>query len=91
MGKWWAKSSYLSESYAGTSNAYVYSYCFSADPALAFETGSHYSVRKFVGAEQLILQFNGSLASNVQIDVYAYLEAAIEQGPTTIKKLAIQS
>jgi len=91
MGKWWAKSSYLSESFAGTSNSYVYAYCFSADPVLSFDSGAHYTVRKFVGAEQLQIQFTGSLASNVQIDVYAYLESAIEQGPTTIKKLAIQS
>jgi hypothetical protein len=89
MGKWWSKSSYLADSFAGISNANVYSYCFSADPVLAFETGGHYTTRKFVGAEQLQIQFASALAANVQVDVYAYLEAAIEQSPNTIKKLSV--
>jgi hypothetical protein len=89
MGKWWSKSSYLADSFSGTSNAYVYSYSFSADPALAFENGAHYTTRKFNGSEQLQIQFGSALETNVQVDVFAYLECAIEQTATTIKKLSI--
>jgi hypothetical protein len=89
QGKWWCKSQYLADVFAGTSNSNVYSYCFSADPTLAFDSGAFYTTRKFVGAEQLQLTFTGSLGANVQVDVFAYLEAAIEQTNLGVKKLAI--
>jgi hypothetical protein len=89
MGKWWSASSYLSESFSGISNANLYSYSFSADPVKAFESGTNYTTRPFIGSEQLQLNFTGSLAANVQVDVYCFLESAIEQTATTIKKINV--
>ena len=86
QGKWWAKSSYLSESFSGVSNAYVYTYSFSADPALAMLNGGYYTTRKFTGSEQIQITFTGSLGANTQIDVFAYVESAIEQTATSVKK-----
>jgi hypothetical protein len=89
LGKWWSLSSYLADAYNGTSNSYVYTYSFSADPVKAFDSGASYTTRNFIGSEQLQINFASTLGSNVQIDLFAYLESGIEQTATTIKKINV--
>ena len=52
-GRYWAKSSYLTEAESGVSNAYVYVYSFSADPIRALATGAKLNSYKFQGQELL--------------------------------------
>ena len=51
-------------------------------------TAGHFH-RRFVGNEQLQINFTGSLAAAVQIDVFAYCQSAIEQASGFIKVYAL--
>ena len=80
------KSSYTSES---SNNANVYMWSFSASPVDTFQDGVDLSTFKFSGNEQLQIQFTGSLAANVQVDVYAFIHSAVEYSASGVRKISL--
>ena len=72
-----------------TFNSNVYTYSFSVDPASSFQNASHLTTKQFTGNEALILNFNSALASQFQLDVYALVEASLEQTPADTKMITI--
>jgi hypothetical protein len=78
------KSSYTSET-----NANVYMWSFSASPVDTQQDGVELSTFKFNGNEQLQIQFTGSLAASVQVDVYAFVHTAIEYSASGVRKISI--
>lgn len=78
-GNAYSRSSYLAENALGTTDnkANVYIYSFANDPELniaqAVSSGSY----NFTGAEVLKINFASSLASNVQVDINAYVDSVI--------------
>ena len=96
LSQYWSNSSYLSETATGSNQAgtifnngaNVYCWSFSSDPMSALNSGKLLSSRAFQGAEQLLLTYASSLATNVQVECYAMCESLIEQGTMTIKKLS---
>lgn len=78
------KSSYTSET-----NANVYMWSFSASPVDSFQDGVELSTFRFNGNEQLQIQFTGSLAANVQVDVYAFVHAAVEYTSSGVRKISL--
>ena len=78
------KSSYTSET-----NANVYMWSFSASPVDTHQDGVELSTFKFNGNEQLQIQFTGSLAANVQVDVYAFVHSAVEYSVSGVRKISI--
>ena len=85
----WVKSSYVTEIAGSTStnnNAYVYGYSFSADPYETIQSGSFLNCHTFNGSEQLQILFPTVLASNVQVNVYAYVESYVEVSATNVRK-----
>ena len=91
LGRNWSKSSYLSETALGGTNngANVYIWSFSASCTETAESGVDLNTHKFTGNEQLQIQFTGSLAANVTIDVYAHMASVIEVGTHSVRKLSI--
>ena len=73
-GRYWAKSSFLTEAESGVSNAYVYVYSFSADPIRALATGAKLNSYKFQGQELLNVTFPSALASASTLEVFAFAE-----------------
>jgi len=96
LSQYWTNSSYLSETATGSNSqgtivnngSNIYLWSFSSDPMNALSTGRLLSSREFKGAEQLQLFYTSSLATNVQVEVYAMCESILEQGSMTIKKLS---
>jgi len=80
------KSSYTSES---SNNANVYMWSFSASPVDTFQDGVELSTFRFTGNEQLQIQFTGSLAANVQVDVYAFIHSAVEYSASGVRKISL--
>ena len=80
------KSSYTSET---ANNANVYMWSFSASPVDTFQDAVDLSTFKFTGNEQLQIQFTGSLAANVKIDVYAFVHAAVEYSSSGVRKISL--
>ena len=91
LGRNWSKSSYLSETSLGTTNnvANVYIWSFSASCTETAESGVDLNTHKFTGNEQLQIQFTGSLAADVTVDVYANMASVIEVGTHSVRKLSI--
>ena len=89
LNKDWCKSSYYSENSFGTvdNKANFYCFAFSGDIVSALSQGQCLSSRKFTGGETLTLNFPTALGSAVQVDVYASIEAILEVGPASVKKL----
>lgn len=88
----WCKSSYNTETsfYSAANNAAnFYMWSFSADPVAALSNGQALTSRKLTGSEQLILNFQSALGSAVTVDVYAYVESIVEQGPSHVKKMSL--
>ena len=88
----WCKSSYNTETsfYSAANNAAnFYMWSFSADPVAALSNGQALTSRKLTGSEQLILNFQSALGSAVTVDVYAYIESIVEQGPSHVKKMSL--
>ena len=87
----WMKSSYNTETSYGTNNqgANVYMWSFSCDPVAALTDGQALSTRKFTGGEQLVLNFPSALATNVTVEVYAFMESVIEQTLTSVRKISL--
>ena len=69
------------------SNAYCWSFSSNLPEALA--NGSLLGHRKFLGNEQLQITFTGSLAANIQVDVFAFCQSVIEQGAGYVKVMAL--
>lgn len=96
LSQYWTNSSYLSETSTGSNatgtivnnGANVYCWSFSSDPMSALDSGKLLSSRPFQGNEQLQITWTSSLATNVQVEVYAMCESILEQGSMTIKKLS---
>ena len=97
LNNFYSQSSYTSETDIGcniaqtvTDNkANVYCWSFSSNPVLSLEKGLLLGHRKFVGNEQLQLNFTSSLSAAVQVDVFAYCQSAIEQASGYIKVYAL--
>ena len=91
------KSSYSSETAIGSNiagtvvnnNANVYCWSFSSNLNEALLNGLLLGHRKFLGNEQLQISFTGSLASAVQVDVFAYCQSTLEQGANYVKVYAL--
>jgi hypothetical protein len=96
LSQYWTNSSYLSETATGSNingtivnnGSNVYCWSFSSNPMSALNEGRLLSSRQFFGNEQLQITWTGSLASNVQVEVYAMCESILEQGMMTVKKLS---
>jgi hypothetical protein len=95
--KQWSRSTYTSENSLGSSlagtvtdnGANVYGWSFSSSPTEALDNGVLLGSRRFLGSEQLQIQFNSSLGANVQVDVFAYCETILEQGVNVVKVIAL--
>ena len=91
------KSSYSSETSVGSNiagtvvnnNANVYCWSFSSNLNEALLNGLLLGHRKFLGNEQLQISFTASLASAVQVDVFAYCQSTLEQGANYVKVYAL--
>lgn len=96
LSQYWTNSSYLSETATGSNalgnivnnGANVYVWSFSSDAVSSLTSGKLLSSRQFYGNEQLQITWTASLATNVQVEVYAMCESILEQGTMTIKKLS---
>ena len=87
----WSKSSYNTETSfnSATNNAAnYYMWSLSVDPVSAMLDGQALTSRRFIGAEQLILNFPSATGAAVQVDVYAWVESVLEQGVGYVKKLS---
>ena len=87
----WSKSSYNTETSfnSATNNAAnYYMWSLSVDPVAAMLDGQALTSRRFIGAEQLILNFPTTTTTAVQVDVYAWVESVLEQGVGYVKKLS---
>ena len=97
LNQFYCKSSYTSETSVGANiagtvtdnSANVYCWSFSSNISEALENGLLLGHRKFLGNEQLQLTFTGSLASNIQVDVWAYCQSVFEQGANYVKVMAL--
>ena len=91
LGRNWTKSSYLTETALGTSNtgANVYMWSFSASCTETAESGVDLNTHKFTGSEQLQIQFVGSLAAGITVDVYCHMASVIEVSTHAVRKLSI--
>ena len=99
MAKNWTVSSYLQDlNNVNTANPnnpfpnnFVYFYSFSSDPIDTALTGASHNTHRFLGNEQLQINWKedmntGSTNATYQIDVYAYVQAIIECTATYVKK-----
>ena len=84
-------SSYSTENSLSTNdnNANVYIYAFSGNVTDIIHSGRSLGYHYFRGNEQILINFNEQLTANVQVDVYAYCDAGIEQTLQSIKKISI--
>jgi hypothetical protein len=73
--------------YSTTSNCIMYS--FSDDPIHAATLGAANNGHRFHGSEQLQLQFAGPITTGYNLDIYAYVESAVEITPTYVKKVSL--
>ena len=64
-------------------------YSFSSDPVDAILHGRSLGSRKFVGSEQLVLNFSSALGANLSLDCYAFIENILEQGTFSVKKISM--
>ena len=97
LNQFYCRSSYTSETSLGANiagtvtdnKANVYAWSFSSNICEALENGLLLGHRKFLGNEQLQITFTGSLASNIQVDVWAYCQSVFEQGANYVKVMAL--
>ena len=67
-------------------NGNVYIYAFSGNVPDVIHSGRSLGYHYFQGNEQILLNFREQLTANVQVDVYAYCDAAVEQSSNVVKK-----
>jgi hypothetical protein len=97
LNNFYSKSSYSSETDIGcniaqtvTDNkANLYCWSFSSNIVMAQQSGLLLGHKKMTGSEQLQINFTGSLAAAVQVDVWAYCQSAIEQSAGFVKVYAL--
>jgi hypothetical protein len=92
LNKDYVLSSYSTEnslSSTNNNNANVYIYGFSGNVSDIIHSGRSLGYHYFQGNEQILLNFNSQLTANVQVDVYAYCDSAIEQHQTYVKKISV--
>ena len=97
MNLFYSRSSYTSENATGSNLAgtvinngsNVYAWAFSSNICEALSHGLLLGHRKFLGNEQLQITFTSSLASAVQVDVFAYCQSVFEQGSSYVKAMAL--
>ena len=89
LNKDWTRSSYSSEIAVSSNNknAYVYLYSFGASPDTTIWTGRNYNNHRFIGSEQLVINFDVALTQSVTVDLYAQVDSALEITSTYVKKL----
>ena len=88
LSRKWTTSSYyedIGEDGVSKSNAVMYS--FANDPSSAANYGASSGFHRFLGSEQLQLQFDAPITQGLTLDIYAFVEASLEITPTYIKKL----
>ena len=66
-----------------------YIWSFSADTIETATSGVDLNTYKFTGNEQLQINFSGTLASNVQVDVYAHMASLVEVSTNSVKKISL--
>ena len=76
-----------SRSYQSTSNAIMYSFC--ENPIDAANSGVSSGGHRFYGSEQLQIRFDSATSSTLNLDIYAFVESAIEVSPVYVKKLTV--
>lgn len=91
LNKDWSMSSYNGETSFGTNDqkANYYMYSFSSDIVSAVTQGQCLNSRRFTGAETLTLTFPSALATNVFVDIYAFVESVLEITPYSVKKITM--
>ena len=62
---------------------------FSDDPVGAANSGRSAGGHRFKGSEQLQVQFSSPLATPYNLEIYAYVEGALETTPVYIKKVTL--
>lgn len=85
-------SSYCTENSLSTTNnnnANVYIYAFSGNIPDVIHSGRSLGYHYFQGNEQILINFNSQLSANVQVDVYAYCDSAVEQSTNYVKKISV--
>lgn len=88
-----SRSSFASENAIGSNLAgtvvdngvNVIMWSFSQDLPNALTYGQALGSRRFVGSEQLILNYTAALGANIQLDVYALTETILEVGATAVR------
>jgi hypothetical protein len=89
LNREWCQSTYTAEIALGTgtnNNANVYQYCFCTDPVGLMQSGTGSGCMKFVGSEQLQIQFASALGASTQVDIFAYNESVLEVGAKSVNK-----
>ena len=92
LNKDYTLSSYCTENALSTTNnnnANVYIYAFSGNVSDVIHSGRSLGYHYFQGNEQILLNFNSQLTANVQVDVYAYCDSAVEQSTNYVKKISV--
>ena len=97
LNQFYCRSSYTSETSLGANiagtvtdnKANVYGWSFSSNICETLENGLLLGHRKFLGNEQLQLTYTGSLAANIQVDVWAFCQSVFEQGGSYVKVMAL--
>jgi len=78
----WTRGSYSTEA-----NVYIYS--FGASPVDTIHSGKIYNYYRFKGSEQLVLNFPTPLATAVSVDIYAYVNSAVQLSSSHTKKITL--
>ena len=76
-------------SFCTEANSSVYIYAFSGNVPDVIHSGRSLGYHYFQGNEQILINFNSQLTANVQVDVYAYCDAAVEQSSHFVKKISV--
>ena len=97
LNQFYSRSSYTSETATGANLAdaivnnsgNVYCWGFSSNVCEALQHGLLLGHKKFIGNEQLQITFTGSLAANIQIDVFGFCQSVFEQGSGYVKVMSL--
>jgi hypothetical protein len=89
LDKAWTLSSYTTENSLGTTNNYanVYMYSFSNDLLDTIETGKNNGHFKFVGNEQLQINFSSATSSAYQLDIYGLAHSVLKISGGSVEKM----
>jgi hypothetical protein len=83
-----ANSAYnVNRNWQSTSYAIMYSFC--DNPVEAATSGVSSGGHRFYGSEQLQIKFDSATTSALNVDVYAFVESAVEVSSTYVKKLTL--